>query len=508
MKTLYLSILIAILCCLSVGCVEVSSPTHPSHSTSLSQDHRSIKRTDISSKNNSSLSQSQSTFTTSLLNNRYALVIGNANYQHSPLSNPANDAHDMAQVLRSLDFEVTYIENASQHDMEKSIQNFGEALKKGGVGLFYFAGHGLQVKGQNYLIPIGADITTEMEVKYEAVNAGRILDEMDNAKNDLNIVILDACRNNPYARSFRSSNIGLAKMDSPKGTLIAYSTSPGSVAFDGMGRNSPYTESLIKHINTVGLSIEQVFKKTRIDVAKKTSGKQITWESTSLTSEFFFATKEKISKGDSDTDIVDDSSSERIINVNVQDNLGWTPLMEAAHHGNVDVGKVLLKNGANPNLVNKKNATALIIAAMAGQNEFVSLLIKNKANINHATSNGLTALSLAIFEGHETVAKNLIENGADINCAVDFSIPLYMAAKMGNEKAVKFLVSNGAIINGKDEHGQTALMAAAYNGNITVVKVLVENGADVDMKDNNGNSALNVASRYGHSDIVHFFLNQ
>jgi TRAP transporter TAXI family solute receptor len=219
---------------------------------------------------------------------RNALVIGNGNYKYSPLLNTVNDAQDIAKILQKLKFNVVDLENASQRKMENAIRQFEKKLKYGGVGLFYFAGHGLQVRGRNYLVPLAADIQEETDVKYEAVDAGRVLDAMYNAGNELNIVILDACRNNPYARSFRSSNIGLARMDAPKGTIVAYSTSPGSVAFDGSGRNSPYTGALLKHIITPKLSIEQVFKRARLDVDTITNGKQTPWESTSLTGDFSF----------------------------------------------------------------------------------------------------------------------------------------------------------------------------------------------------------------------------
>lgn len=219
---------------------------------------------------------------------RIALVIGNGAYKSSPLRNPVNDATDIANALRNLGFSVILKTNANQRTMEDSIRDFGKKLRLGGVGLFYFAGHGMQVKGRNYLIPIAAGIYEETEIKYEAVDAGRVLDAIDNAGNMLNIVIIDACRDNPFARSFRSSTSGLARMDAPKGTLIAYSTSPGKVALDGNRRNSPYTEALLKYIQVPDLTIEQVFKQTRKDIDILTDGKQSPWESTSLTGDFFF----------------------------------------------------------------------------------------------------------------------------------------------------------------------------------------------------------------------------
>jgi len=224
---------------------------------------------------------------------RTALVIGNGSYKTAPLRNPVNDAEDITSALRNLGFNVIHKQNATQREIEDSIRDFGNSLRKGGVGLFYYAGHGLQVNGINYIIPLDAEIREETDVKYEAVDAGRVLDAMYNAGNDLNIVILDACRDNPLARGFRSGSSGLARMDAPKGTIVAYSTSPGKLALDGKGRNSPYTAALVDYMDDPGLTIEQVFKKCRRRIDRATNGKQIPWESTSLTGDFYFSTKGK-----------------------------------------------------------------------------------------------------------------------------------------------------------------------------------------------------------------------
>ena len=224
---------------------------------------------------------------------RIALVIGNSSYKSSPLQNPLNDANDMAVVLRKLGFSVQLKITADQRSMEDSIRTFGKELRSGSIGLFYYAGHGLQVYGRNYLIPIGADIETEADVKYEAVDAGRVLAQMEEAGNSLNVIILDACRNNPFARSFRSGQKGLAKMDAPVGSILAYSTSPGSVAADGSGRNGLYTSYILKHMKEPGLKIEDMFKKVRLGVSKESGKKQTPWESSSLMGDFYFATKKR-----------------------------------------------------------------------------------------------------------------------------------------------------------------------------------------------------------------------
>jgi hypothetical protein len=219
---------------------------------------------------------------------RLALVIGNGAYQTTPLKNPLNDAEDMAATLRKLGFKVILKKDADQRTMEDAIRSFGRQLRNGGIGLFYFAGHGVQVGGRNYLMPVDARIESESDVRYEAVDAGRVLGKMEDAENQLNIVILDACRNNPYARAFRSDQRGLARMDAPTGSLIAYATAPGEVAADGPERNGIFTKHLIQHMMTPNLTIEQVLKRVRIKVARQTNGRQIPWESSSLMGDFYF----------------------------------------------------------------------------------------------------------------------------------------------------------------------------------------------------------------------------
>jgi hypothetical protein len=229
--------------------------------------------------------------------NRIALVIGNSSYKQSPLKNPGNDAQDIAEFLKRCGFNVTLKTDIDQKNMEEVIRKFGKNLKNGGAGLFYYAGHGMQINGRNYLIPIGADIQQETDVKYEAVNMGRILDEMNNANNRLNIIIIDACRNNPYARSFCASAIGLAPIDAPAGTLIAYATAPKSIAYDGEGRNGIYTKNLLKYLPVPNINVEQVLKRVRVAVMKETGDKQVPWESTSLRGDFYFVRQlEKINK--------------------------------------------------------------------------------------------------------------------------------------------------------------------------------------------------------------------
>jgi uncharacterized caspase-like protein len=219
---------------------------------------------------------------------RVALVIGNSSYKTAPLKNPANDAKDMAAALGKLGFEVTLLTDADLQQMDSAVREFGLKLRKGGAGLFYYAGHGLQVGGENYLVPVKADIQTESDVRFTCLPAGMVLGKMEDARNDLNIIILDACRNNPFARNFRSAELGLAKMDAPTGSLISYATAPGSVASDGVGRNGLFTQHLLRNMATPGLPITEMFMRVRQSVVEETKRKQVPWEASSLIGQFYF----------------------------------------------------------------------------------------------------------------------------------------------------------------------------------------------------------------------------
>ncbi|MCW8930059.1 MAG: SUMF1/EgtB/PvdO family nonheme iron enzyme [Gammaproteobacteria bacterium] len=222
---------------------------------------------------------------------RVALVVGNGDYRSAPLKNPVNDARDFAAILKKLGFDVMLKTNITLQELDYSIDQFGRQLEKTkGVGLFFYAGHGVQSRGKNYLIPISADLDRETDLKYQSFDAQRVIDEMEYAQNRLNIVILDACRDNPLTRSFRGSKKGLAKFDNtPSGLMLAYSTAPGKQAADGHGRNSPYTTELIKAVQKEGLPLEMVFKEVIKNVKSTTRGKQVPWVSSSVDGDFYFS---------------------------------------------------------------------------------------------------------------------------------------------------------------------------------------------------------------------------
>ncbi|HNU07315.1 MAG TPA: caspase family protein, partial [Pyrinomonadaceae bacterium] len=238
---------------------------------------------------------------------RVALVIGNAVYTKAkPLANPANDASDMAATLKGLGFEVVSGVNQNKRQIEALIRDFGTKLAaSGGVGLFYYAGHGIQVGGENYLVPVDADIPEEDEVAYSAVPISLVLTKMSSAKNDLNIVILDACRNNPFARSWRGfrdsgNSDGLAKISPPTGTLVLYATEPGKVASDGTGRNGLFTESLLKQIKTPGLEYDQMVRALSTDVWERSGKQQLPWKEGNALQVFYFSGQGGLSKPSSD----------------------------------------------------------------------------------------------------------------------------------------------------------------------------------------------------------------
>jgi hypothetical protein len=219
---------------------------------------------------------------------RIALVIGNASYPSSPLKNPVNDAADISAVLKRSGFEVIDQRNATLVEMTRAIRQFGDKLMQSDVGLVYFSGHGIEAKGRNYLLPVNANLQREDEVAFQAIDANMILEKMNTANKSVNILIVDACRDNPFARSFRSISKGLAQMDAPTGTIVAFSTSPGKTAADGNGRNSPFTKNLVKAMSKINTPIETVFKEVRKLVVEETKGQQTPWESSSLIGDFYF----------------------------------------------------------------------------------------------------------------------------------------------------------------------------------------------------------------------------
>lgn len=234
---------------------------------------------------------------------RYALVIGNANYQFSPLKNPINDATDMSEKLTDMRYKVTLAVDQSPEQMQAIVSEFYNSITEpDAISVFYYAGHGIQADNVNYLIPVNAEISSLASMQQQALSFNTILTQLGNAASQQNIIILDACRNNPFKidesqsasrslaiidSSVATLSAGLAPIKAPSGTLIAYATEPGSIALDGKGNNGTYTSALLRYIDN-SETAEVLFKKVRKAVLKKTKKRQTPWEHSSLIDKFYF----------------------------------------------------------------------------------------------------------------------------------------------------------------------------------------------------------------------------
>ena len=229
---------------------------------------------------------------------RVALVVGNSAYVHAnPLPNPVNDASDMAKALTEVGFEVILGLDLKKPAFDAKVRDFARALEKADVAVFFYAGHGLQASGRNYLVPVDASLQVERDLDFEAVSVDFVLKQMElEREGKTNVVFLDACRDNPLARNLarsmgtRSAAIGqgLAQVQTGVGTFIAYSTQPGNVALDGQGRNSPFTAALAKGVREPGRNLTSVMIDVRKDVLAVTGGKQVPWDHSALTGDFYF----------------------------------------------------------------------------------------------------------------------------------------------------------------------------------------------------------------------------
>lgn len=220
---------------------------------------------------------------------RVALVIGNADYKQAPLTNPKNDAQAMSALLQRAGFQVDQLLDATQVQMTSAVARFGTTIRNPQVkfGLFYYAGHGLQLDWRNYLVPVNANISGQADVIRQTVDISQLLKYMEAAKSRSFLVILDACRDDPFGKSFQPAAKGLSQFDAPVGSLLAYATSPGSVAIDGAGDNGLYTSHLLREFAVPGARLEDAFKRVRLNVRLASQGRQIPWESTSLEEDVF-----------------------------------------------------------------------------------------------------------------------------------------------------------------------------------------------------------------------------
>ncbi|MEA3193084.1 MAG: hypothetical protein QOD26_1417 [Betaproteobacteria bacterium] len=228
---------------------------------------------------------------------RHALVIGNSSYGFGPLKNPANDAKALGAELKQAGFQVTVGLDLTRKDMLEAIRAYGESLNKAqAIGLFYFAGHGLQLAWRNYLVPTDATIAKMDDIQTKCVDVNAVIEGIAKAVNPMNVVILDACRENPFGSDVKLDQKGLSQLDAPPGTILAYATAPGNLASDGDGANGLYTEQLLREMKVPEAKIEDVFKRVRLTVRRRSNGQQIPWESTSLEEDFWFIPPKEMQK--------------------------------------------------------------------------------------------------------------------------------------------------------------------------------------------------------------------
>jgi uncharacterized caspase-like protein len=244
---------------------------------------------------------------------RVALVVGNSAYLQSPLANPRNDAQAMTALLRRAGFVVDQQLDTTQVQLTDAVARFGQAIKDPQVrfGLFYYAGHGLQLEWRNYLVPVSADIRSAEDVRKQTVDVSALLSYMGQAKGRSFLVILDACRDDPFAGSYRPSAKGLSQFDAPVGSLLAYATAPGSVALDGEGQNGLYTGNLLREFSVPGVRVEDAFKRVRLNVRLASHGQQIPWESTSLEDDVYLfpSARRKLSDEEQDRQLEQEIAS-------------------------------------------------------------------------------------------------------------------------------------------------------------------------------------------------------
>lgn len=219
---------------------------------------------------------------------RIALVIGNASYAENPLDNPVNDARAVSNRLDQLGFTVHQVLDGSLRQMQQSLLDFSQQIQPGATVMVFYAGHGIQANGKNYLLPVDTRANSERSLKFAAIEMNDVLDELASSGARIKLVVMDACRNNPFEKKFRGGSRGLAVVDAAAGTLIAYATAPGSIASDGDGKNGLYTSALLEALEAPGLKVEEVFKEVRKKVSHASRGQQIPWESSSLTGDFVF----------------------------------------------------------------------------------------------------------------------------------------------------------------------------------------------------------------------------
>jgi hypothetical protein len=444
---------------------------------------------------------------------RIALVIGNGAYRFSAtLKNPPHDAADMASVLKRDDFQVTVLTNAGRDMMEKSLRAFGISLKDpDAVGLFYYSGHGAQADGQNYMLPVDADIQDVDELRYKAMDVEAILAKMRSAGNKLNIVILDACRNNPFPGSSRAGEKGLAivKVKVPD-SVIVFATDPGSTAEDGDGRNSPFTEAFMAVMEKPGIDIAVMMKQVTGRVQAATGGKQTPWVSTNLTKDFAFAAVNATATAAQSTT----APIPRAPTLKVTPKYG-SLIVTAATAGSLYLDGLAvgdIPEGADARLDDVAVGDRLLELRYPGgrsEQHTVTVEPETTATVKFAYKKVVTSAQKPISDPTADLFKlvkngtlgevlGAIARGANVNAVADLGVtPLSIAAEYNTDPGViGALVKAGANVNAPDSALLTPLMHAAFmNKNPLVLTALIQSGADPMAADSNGKTAIDFAQQ-------------
>ena len=490
---------------------------------------------------------------------RYALVIGNGAYEHvTKLTNPTNDAKDMADSLKAIGFTVDLLQDRDLVTMEDAVVRLGNRLSTSAdtVGFFYYAGHGVQSAGTNYLIPTEASIPSASFLPQKALALQSVLDTLQASGNKLNVVVLDACRDNPFSWS-RSSSRGLTVIGAqPTGSIIVYATSAGTVAQDGQGRNGVFTGELLKHLRSPGTDIADVFKQTGAAVSAATAGSQVPAVYTQFFGSYAFvpgaspvqpavapvatvtqstgsilittatdgalyldgkamadisagadAKIDSVAAGSRSIEIryVDGQVERRITVVEagsaaVLHFIYRSDIFKLAKAGTAQSVRAVVAKGANVNAQDSSQTSPLGYAARYTQStEVITALLEAGANVNGLNWVNVTALMFAaMYNPNPEVLTTLLNAGAEVNAqGMGQMTPLgYAASNNPNPEILTRLLHAGAEINAKTVYGGTPLMLAAmYNQNPDVITTLLEAGADAKARGADGKTALDYASR-------------
>jgi uncharacterized caspase-like protein len=439
---------------------------------------------------------------------RVALVIGNSAYENANvLANPRNDADAMAATLDRLGFTVVKGIDVDNTGMKEVLRQFGKELSGARVGLFFYAGHGVQVDGNNYIIPVDAKLETEEDLAFEAVDVALVLKQLEREPR-VNLVFLDACRDNPFAQKLARSmgltrNLaiadGLARIDSGIGTLIAYATQPNYTADDGTGDHSPFTEALLNYIETPGLEVRQVLTRVRQNVLDATDNRQVPWDHSSLTGDFYF-----VPPTIAPTPTVEappaaapspDSEAEMAFWNSIQDSLSAAEFdafltrfpdgtfatlakIRLAELRRIEEEDRLRETGETTAMLGTGAHRSLLEAAEQGDVGAVQAFLAAGADPNALDSGGKTALHAAALLSDPAVIEALLKAGADPNARDhEAATPLHIAARAGSAQVIAALLEAGADPNIPATAGRTALdIAYAEQRPAEVLFLLREHG--------------------------------